>query len=73
MTDCGCHSHNGFLRAKGLKEAAQQRSLEGLRPLSDLLIFDTVGSVSALGEGEEFHVWDGQLLEEQHRRFHNGS
>ena len=70
---CNCRSHNGFLTAKGLAEAAQRFSLEGLAPRGELGYLDKVGSVSALVEGEAFHVWDDALLDSQHRRFHNGS
>ncbi len=34
---------------------------------------DSVGSVSALAEAEDSRVWDDRLLQEQHRRFLNGS
>jgi len=75
--DCNCLSHNGFLTAKGLEEA-EQRVVDGAeflgvdeRQLS--LYLDRVGSVSALVEVEEDHVWDDRLLDEQDRRFHNGS
>ena len=70
---CNCRAHNGFLTAKGLKETAPQISLEGLagRPVHEYV--DIVGSVSALVEGEGFHVFDNELIEEQYRRFHNGS
>jgi len=35
------------------------------------LYLDSQGSVSASVEGEEFHVWDERILDEQHRRFLN--
>ncbi len=79
MTDCRCTSHNGFLTERGFAELAQRTSLEGLLPLggvdTDEVVpyLDKVGSVSALVEVEEFHVWDAQLLDSQHRRFLNGS
>ena len=50
-----------------------QLSLEGLSPMGECGYLDKVGSVSALDEDEEFHVWDDQLLEEQHRREFHGS
>ncbi len=34
---------------------------------------DSVSSVSALAEAEDSRVWDEQLIEEQYRRFLNGS
>ena len=72
MTSCGCRSHGTFLTAKGLEEAAQRYSLEGLAPRGEGEYVDRVGSVSALVEGEGTLWLDDQLLEEQHRRFHNG-
>jgi len=71
MSDCGCNSHGSFLTAKGLKEAAQRFSLEGLAPRGELEYVDKVGSVSGLRR-DETH-WVDELLEEQYRRFHNGS
>ena len=72
-SDCDCRSHNGFLTAKGLEEAAQQLSLEGLDPLGVPEYLDKVGSVSGLELERDFHVWDDHVIEQQHRRFHNGS
>ncbi len=75
---CECHSHNGFLTAKGLREA-EQRSLEGLeiqgvdksRPI---VYLDMVGSVSALdGDGDSHDFLSDADIDEQYRRFHNGS
>ena len=66
------HGRNGFLTAKGLAEAAQRFSLEGLAPRGVPEYVDRVGSVSALVEGEGFHVFDDELLEEQSRRLHHG-
>ena len=71
------HSRNGFLTERGY-ELAQQISLEGLLPEggvdaeSSISYLDKVGSVSAMVEGEGF-VFDDQLLDNQYRRFHNGS
>jgi len=70
---CSCSAHGGFLTAKGLREAAQRLSLEGLAPRGEMCEVDKVGSVSALAEAEDFHVFDDELIEQQHRRFHNGS
>ena len=71
----GHHSRNGFLTVRGYAENAQ-RSLEGLEVVDmelPLEYVDKVGSVSGLRRDEEFHVFDDHLLDEQHRRFHNGS
>ena len=74
MTDCSCSSHGGFLTAKGLGEAAQREvDCYGVDAMWSSGYLDRVGSVSALAEAEGFHVWDDGLIEEQHRRFHNGS
>jgi len=70
---CDCRAHGSFLTAKGLGETAQQISLEGLAPRGVREYIDRVGSVSALVEVEENFVFDDQLLDEQDRRFHNGS
>ena len=71
---CGCVSHNSFLTAKGLEEAAQRRgaSPEGLAVRETLREVDRVGSVSALVEPSE-PIWVDSVIEEQDRRFHNGS
>ena len=72
MANCSCSSHGTFLTAKGLKEAAQRFSLEGLAPRGELGYLDKVGSVSALAEAEGA-LWPCEvILEEQHRRFHHG-
>ncbi len=71
---CGCHSHGGFLTAKGLKEAAQQNSLEGLAPRGVLEYVDSMGSVSGLRRDEDMYALVSDIsIDEQERRFHNGS
>ena len=37
------------------------------------LYLDKVGSVSGLDADEDSHVWDDRLLDQQYRRFLNGS
>ncbi len=64
------HSRNGFLTAKGLAEAEQRLSLEGLAPRGSLEYVDSRVSVSA---SEVEMIFDDFLIEEQHRRFLNGS
>ncbi len=75
MADCRCTSHNGFLTDRGYAEVAQreQLSAEGLTRSENCVIVDKVGSVSALVEVEEFHVFDDDLIDSQYRRFLNGS
>ena len=72
MTDCSCHSHSGFLTAKGLEEAAQ-RSPEGLELAGVVATryLDKVASVSGLRR-DEIAMWPtDRILDEQHRRFFN--
>ena len=67
MHDCTCHSHNGFLVGSGQSEQLESSVLltEDERSVS----LDLPVSVSALFE---FELTESQL-EEQHRRFLNGS
>ena len=71
---CGCSSHGSFLTVKGLKEAEQRRAgpSEILRvDMGQLsLHFDSTVSVSGLRRDETLCDY---LLDEQYRRFHNGS
>ncbi len=68
---CGCRSHNGFLTAKGLKEADQRSAVipEGLAGGESTLYLDRVGSVSAFEPEAEGFVWDELLIDSQYRRF----
>ncbi len=72
---CSCHSHGSFLTAKGLKEAEQRRGdtfeFDGVDKRQLSLYLDKVVSMS--GSGVPDSHWDDALLEEQHRRFLNGS
>ena len=68
----GHYSRNGFLTERGY-ELAQQRSLEGLTPVSDCVRVDSSSSVSALVEVEDLYEFvPDQLIDSQYRRFHNG-
>ncbi len=60
MQTCKCLSHNGFLTAKGLAEAAQREraGLELLAVGETRCYLDRVGSVSALVEVEEDYDYD---------------
>ena len=71
--DCTCLCHNGFLTERGYAELAQ-RSPEGLEVdgMAVRQYLDKVGSVSALAEAEDYHVFDGLLIDEQYRRFLHG-
>ena len=69
---CRCHSHNGFLTVRGYEDAQRELELdEGLAVEKISVYIDKVGSVSA----SQFlvSIWDDQVIEEQYRRFHNGS
>jgi len=74
---CLCRSHGSFLTAKGLEEAAQRELVfaagcaMGLTPDVHAVRLDKSGSVSA-SEPMSF-IFDDDVLEEQYRRFHNGS
>ncbi len=66
----GHYSRNGFLTRKGIR-VAQQYSLEGLTDSERCVRVDMVGSVS--GSRPEEIIFDDDLLDQQYRRFHNGS
>ena len=72
---CSCHSHNGFLLSP---EGLAQRELVFSDDLKVLLTdeaeavrLDKSGSVS--GSILPLSHWDDDVIEEQYRRFHNGS
>jgi len=70
--DCRCHSHNGFrLSPEGLA----QRDLLGpeLAGVVAQRYLDKVVSVSGLRRDETDHVFDDLIVDEQYRRFLNGS
>ena len=75
MRDCDCNSHGTFLTAKGLAEAAQRHSLEGLAPRGEFEYLDIPGSVSGLRRDETslFTFVDSGFILDQSERFHNGS
>ncbi len=72
---CKCLSHNGFLTRRGLAEAAQREvDCYGVDAMWAIDYVDCSVSVSGLRRDEDpyAHIPD-QLLDEQARRFHNGS
>ncbi len=79
MPECGCHSHGGFLTAKGYQLVAAQRERQldaflevGLTRDACCSRLDKSGSVSGSGP-VELH-WNDAVIEDQHRRFiHHGS
>ena len=71
---CRCTAHGSFLTAKGLAEAAQRFSLEGLAPRGEHGYLDRVGSVSALVEVEDDAEYDPNHIELNHRLIiHHGT
>ena len=70
------HSRNGFLTSLGLEEAAQREHdrHEGVDMQLPLGYLDKVGSVSGLRRDEDLYenILDSDI-DEQERRFHNGS
>ena len=68
---CGCTSHNGFLTKRGYEFA--QRSDDSLELAGRVATryLDKVRSVSA--STESLLHWDDDVIDEQYRRFHNGS
>ena len=68
------HSRNGFLCRKGLEEAAERHSLEGLAPRGEVDYVDRVGSVSGLVEVEGLYAFvSDSEIDEQYRRDRYGS
>jgi len=76
VSRCSCRSHGSFLTAKGLEEAEQRRAGPSGDREVDMgqtsFYLDKVGSVSALIEPSE-PIFVDAILDEQHRRFLNGS
>ena len=70
---CQCLSHNGFLTAKGLVEAAQRDVvIDGVAGMDLFGYIDSRVSVSELRRDETDFFFDDDLIEEQHRRFLDG-
>ncbi len=69
MRKCGCHSHNGLLLSpEGLAARVEDEQVD----LEDELAYlDSRVSVSGLRRDENH--WVDALIEEQYRRFDNGS
>ena len=74
MADCSCSSHGTFLTAKGLEEAAQRHSLEGLAPRGVVEYVDKVVSVRGLVDVDApATIWPSrQYINQQRRRHLNG-
>ena len=75
MSDCTCRSHGSFLTAKGLEEAAQRELLfAGVDAMAPLRYLDNRVSVSGLRRDEDMYALISDVeIDEQARRFHNGS
>ena len=71
---CNCNAHGSFLTAKGLVEAAQRHSLEGLAPRGVPEYVDLGVSVSGLRRDEDMYALVSDMtIDEQARRFLHGS
>jgi len=74
VTESSHYSRNGFLTSRGYREVAQQTSLEGLDSRGDFEYLDKVVSVSGLElERDLYANISDTFLDQQYRRFHNGS
>ncbi len=73
MSESGHYSRNGFLTKRGI-ELAQRTSLEGLASRDEVDYVDSRVSVSGLELERDLYefVLDSQI-DEQARRFHNGT
>jgi len=68
------HARNGFLTAKGLKEAAQREvDLCAVDAMGLHRYLDKVRSVSGLELERDFLVFDDEVIDQQYRRFTHGS
>ena len=66
---CDCLAHNGFLTAKGLKEAAQRDVfIDGVAGMEMFGYLDRVASVSGLRRDETLYVHDDDYIDSQSRR-----
>ena len=66
---CTCVSHNGFLTAKGLVEAAQRDVIiDGVAGMDMFSYLDSRVSVSA-PTGVQLHWPDDHKIDQQYRRF----
>ena len=66
---CGCHSHDGFLLSpEGL--AQREFDLPEVDAMQPSGYLDSKGSVSGLRRDENL---SDSMIDEQYRRFHNGS
>ena len=74
MADCSCHSHGGFLTAKGLKEAAQrERELLLVAGMELSWYLDKVRSVSALSRVDQPEIGFPHIKITPPKEVHSGS
>jgi len=75
MPDCNCHSHNGFQLSRSEEGLEQRRGdsfeFDGVDKRQLSLYLDKVGSVS--GSPVPEFIFNDSVLEDQYRRFLNGS
>ena len=72
--DCSCHSHDGFLTARGIRAVAERkRKLDALAAMDLCPYLDKSGSVSASVEVEDLYAFvTDDMSDDQYRRYHNG-
>ena len=70
---CSCHSHDGFLTVRGYEDAQRRLKLPEVDATAAKLYLDLGVSVSGVRRDEDPYVMCDQQIEEQHRRFLNGS
>ena len=75
---CECSHHNGFLTERGYELAqrgvgSQLDLLGGVDRYPDCQYLDNRVSVSGLRRDENKMIFVGDIIDEQHRRFLNGS
>ena len=69
---CECRSHNGFLTAKGLEETALRRS-DSLELAGRVAIRYLDSRVSVSASESDKMIFDDHVIDQQYRRFLNGS
>ena len=75
MKSCKCLSHNGFLTVRGYEDAQRRGySSETVDMFGDMCYVDSRVSVSGLRRDEDMYALISDVqIDEQARRFHNGS
>ena len=58
MSECSCHSHNGFLTSRGYQLAAVLAKKLGVDTSEAMLYLDKVDSVSGPAQAQDQHALD---------------